>query len=141
LFSTSDIDAVDAHSYSFTSGVGDADNAAFIIDQNKLLANFSANFELKSSYTVRVKSKDSGNDTIERAFAITIADLSEAPSINNQKFEISEKASLTDVVGIVTSNSPDAGANLKYLLVDAGSVPFSLNETSGQLTKRFKNTS
>ena len=134
LFSTSDIDAVDAHSYSFTSGVGDADNAAFIIDQNKLLANFSANFELKSSYTVRVKSKDSGNDTIERAFTITIADLSEAPSINNQKFEISEKASLTDVVGIVTSNSPDAGANLKYIIADAGSVPFTLNETSGELT-------
>lgn len=133
-FSTIDIDAVDAYTYSFVSGIGDADNASFIIDQNKLLANFSANFELKASYSVRVKSRDSGNDTIERAYIINILDLSEAPSINNQKFEISEKAAITDVVGVLTSSSPDVAANLKYILVDAALVPFSLNETSGQLT-------
>jgi gliding motility-associated-like protein len=133
-FSTVDIDAVDAHTYAFVPGIGDADNASFIIDQNKLLANFSANFEVKSTYNIRVKSTDSGGDTIDRAFVITIADVSEKPTINNQRFDISEMAATGEDVGIVLSSSPDAGANLKYILTDAEQLPFALNENTGELT-------
>lgn len=136
-FITTDIDAVDAHTYSFVAGIGDADNSSFIIDQNRLLANFSANFEVKSSYTIRVKSTDTGGDTIDRAFVISINDVSEKPTIDNQRFVVSELSASGADVGVVLSSSPDAGADLKYILQDNENSSFSLNELTGDLTVRL----
>ena len=68
--------------YSLKAGVGDA--SAFTIDSSKgdvrLLA--SANFEAKSSYQITVVAKDAANNSSEKAVAISVKDVNEAPVKN-----------------------------------------------------------
>ena len=78
--STSDPDSGDNHSYALVSGDGDADNSAFTIEGNQLKIVESPDFESKSSYSVRVQTKDSGGLTLEKSFAIYVNDLNEHPS-------------------------------------------------------------
>jgi hypothetical protein len=76
-FTTTDPDAGDSHTYSLVSGSGDADNASFTIVGNELRANISFDFEVKSSYSIRVRTTDQGNLAYEGAFTITITDVNE----------------------------------------------------------------
>lgn len=133
LFSTSDVDAGDMHSYTLVSGTGSTDNAMFTIEDNKLLNLFSPDFETKNSYAIRVQSKDMFGDSVERSFTINITDKVEKPTIANQTYSVSENGLVNDVIGTVVATSPDAGANLKFVFA-ANNTFFSLNETSGQIT-------
>jgi large repetitive protein len=77
LFSTSDQNAADLHTYQFVSGAGSADNAAFSIVGNQLLINASPDFETKSSYSIRVRGTDLGGLSFEKALMISIFDQAE----------------------------------------------------------------
>ncbi len=133
-FTTTDVDAVDAFTYSLIAGTGSTDNAMFIIEGATLRSNFSANFENKSSYSVRVSTTDKGGQTFEKVFVIDIIDVSEKPMILNQTFTMSENDSANTVLGTITSSSPDAGANLKYSLTGKGSEFFNVDAITGALT-------
>jgi hypothetical protein len=76
-FTTTDPDAGDSHTYSLVSGAGDADNASFTISGDQLRANISFDFELKNSYSIRVRTTDQGNLAYEKVFTITITDVPE----------------------------------------------------------------
>ena len=76
-FSTTDLDTGNSFTYSLVSGTGDTDNASFTIDGVSLKANAAYNFEVKSSYTIRVRSTDQGGLTTEKAFTITVTDVNE----------------------------------------------------------------
>ncbi|TAE85277.1 MAG: hypothetical protein EAY81_06650 [Bacteroidetes bacterium] len=134
ILNTVDIDADDTHTYQLVSGTGSTDNALFNIENDKITSNFVADFELKSSYSIRVQSKDKSGDSIERSITINIADKSEKPSILNQSFNISENSLINDVVGTISASSPDAGANLIFTWAANTTSTFSLNETTGQIT-------
>ena len=77
--STTDSDADDTHTYSLVSGDGDIDNSAFTIDGDQLKIFDSPDFEAKSSYSVRLQTKDSGGLTFEKTFTLTVNDLEEGP--------------------------------------------------------------
>ena len=79
--STNDVDAGDTHAYALVSGVGDADNSSFSILGNKLQAEEAFNFEQKSSYSIRVKTTDSGNESYEIPFVITVNDVNDKPEL------------------------------------------------------------
>ena len=74
---TSDPDSRDTHAYSLVTGDGDADNSAFTIDGDQLKIVGSPDFETKSSYSIRVQTKDSGGLTFEQSFTLTVNDLEE----------------------------------------------------------------
>lgn len=76
-----DVDAGDTHTFSLVSGTGDADNASFSITGNTLKTAVSFNFEVKDSYSVRIRATDSGGATFEKAFTITILDVNDAPTV------------------------------------------------------------
>lgn len=76
---TVDEDNADSHTYGFATGTGDDDNAAFHISGNLLVANASFNYEVKSSYTIRISSTDMGGLPMEEVFIITINDVLDAP--------------------------------------------------------------
>lgn len=137
LLATADVDAGDLHNYSLVSGTGSTDNALFIIEGNTLRSNFSADFENKSSYSVRVASTDNGGASIESVFVINVVDVSEKPTIINQTFAISENDSVNTVIGTITSSSPDAGANLKYSLL-SGQEFFAVDSATGNLSNNQK---
>ena len=127
-FSTTDPDAGDTHSYSLVSGTGDTDNASFQIVGNQLQTNAVFNFEVKNSYTIRVRTTDQGGTglTFEEVFIITIVDVPEPPiaaddaydTIGNTRLEVHNTPAAAGpkvvVIGDVMDNDtdPDTGATL-----------------------------
>ena len=75
--STTDPDLGNAFTYRLVSGAGDTDNAAFNITSALLRATSSFNFEAKSSYSIRIRSTDQGGLFTEKAFIITVTDVTE----------------------------------------------------------------
>ena len=75
--STTDADSSDIHTYSLVSGTGSTDNASFNIAGASLRAGVAFNFEDKSSYSIRVRTTDSGGGTFEKVFAITVTNVSD----------------------------------------------------------------
>ncbi|MDB4678084.1 leucine-rich repeat protein, partial [Synechococcus sp. AH-551-A21] len=78
--SSTDPDDGDTHTYSLVSGTGDTDNSAFTIDGNKLKINASPDYETQDSYSVRLKTTDSGGLTFEKSFTFAVNDLNEDPT-------------------------------------------------------------
>ncbi len=133
VFTVTDEDINDQHSYTLAAGAGDQDNALFIIDGNSLFSNFIADYELKNTYNVRIKTEDKNGETIEVAFVININDTKEKPSINNQAFIIKENEPAGTLIGVISSTSPDVSANLRYSIISATDL-FEIDEISGALT-------
>jgi hypothetical protein len=105
--STTDADSSDTHTYSLVAGTGDTDNGSFNISGTWLRAGVAFDFETKSSYSIRVRTTDSANNTFDKVFTITVTDVAEgsAPVLTSA-------TSVTGVVGaafsyqITADNSP-----------------------------------
>ncbi|NVK84739.1 MAG: T9SS type A sorting domain-containing protein, partial [Cytophagia bacterium] len=76
--STTDADAGDSFTYSLVSGTGDADNASFTINGDKLLAAEAFDFETKDSYSIRLKTDDGFGGSFEKELTINITNEGEA---------------------------------------------------------------
>jgi len=75
-----DADAGQTHTFSKVTGDGDADNGSFTIDGTALKLTPVANFEVKSSYSVRVQADDGNGGTFARAITISVTNVNEVPS-------------------------------------------------------------
>jgi hypothetical protein len=75
-FSTTDPDPSDTHSYSLVSGSGDTGNGSFTIVGDKLRTAAVFDYDTQSSYSIRVRTTDSGdgNLTYEKVFTITVTE-------------------------------------------------------------------
>jgi len=94
-FSTTDPDAGDTHTYSLVSGTGSTDNSSFNISGSNLRASAVFDYETKSSYSIRVRTTDSGGLYFEKQFTITINDVTE--TINS--YQVSRRTSLNGFAG------------------------------------------
>ena len=73
VFSATDEDTDDSHTFSFANGFGSTDNGGFLIeDGNKLVTNISLDYETKSTYTIRVAGTDAAR--LEHAFVLNVLD-------------------------------------------------------------------
>jgi large repetitive protein len=79
IFSTVDSDRNDTFSYQLVSGAGDTDNHRFIIQNNELRLVEQADFERKSSYSIRVQVTDALGQLREEILTIQVRDQEEAP--------------------------------------------------------------
>ncbi len=79
--STADPDAGELHTYALVPGEGDDDNGSFVIptDTNELRTAESFDFEAKSSYSIRVRSTDSGGLYKEEQRTIRVTNINESP--------------------------------------------------------------
>jgi VCBS repeat-containing protein len=75
--STTDVDAGDSFTYTLVSGAGSTDNVSFTIVGSDLKAAASFNFEAKQSYSVRIRTNDTGGLSTENTFVITVKDVVE----------------------------------------------------------------
>ena len=125
IFSPIDADAGDSYTYALIPGAGDADNAAFTIDDDELQLIAPADFESKSSYEIRVEVTDGASNTYAEAFTIAVADVNEAPTAialsNNQ---INENRDAGALVGAITVTDPDATDTHTFSLSGAGNDRF-----------------
>lgn len=78
-FTTVDEDANESHSYTLVAGQGATDNALFSITDDQLFALSTFDFEVKSAYSIRVRSTDKDNLTIDKVLEVNIIDVNEAP--------------------------------------------------------------
>ena len=74
ILSAQDADANDTHTFALVTGSGDTDNTSFLISETNLLANTVFDFEIKSTYSIRVSVTDSDGNDFQRTFTITIID-------------------------------------------------------------------
>jgi hypothetical protein len=78
---SSDPDTSDqSFSYALVAGVGDTDNLAFFVTGNQLHITRTPDYEVKSSYDIRLKTTDQGGLSFERHVQLAINDLPDSPS-------------------------------------------------------------
>ncbi len=129
---TVDPDAGDTFTYSFVSGSGDNDNAAFTITGDQLKLAVVPNFEVKNSYSVRIRTTDAGGLTIDKALTVSITNVNEPPSdIGISSNSIAENSSIGTVVGTFATTDPDIGDLFTYsLITEAGLSTGATNQFS-----------
>jgi gliding motility-associated-like protein len=116
--STTDPDAGNTFTYTLVSGTGSTDNDSFNISSNSLRITASPDFETKNSYSVRIRTTDQDGLTYEKAFAVTINNLNEAPSdIALSASTINENVTANSTVGTLSSTDVDAANTFTYTLV------------------------
>ncbi|MEH2325246.1 MAG: hypothetical protein V7K32_17130, partial [Nostoc sp.] len=115
-FSSTDPDS-NTFTYSLVKGTGDTDNNAFTINGNSLQINTSPNFKTKSSYNIRVETKDAGGLTFEKPLTININDVNEAPTnLALSKTNVDENVAANTAIGTFSSTDPDSNT-FTYSLV------------------------
>uniref|UniRef100_UPI00404A407A fibronectin type III domain-containing protein n=1 Tax=Daejeonella sp. TaxID=2805397 RepID=UPI00404A407A len=114
----------DSFTYSLVSGAGSTDNSKFTITGNTLKAAEAFDFETKSSYKIRIQTRDAAGLSFQKEFTLTIANVNEAPTaIALSNATISENNAIDASIGTLASTDPDAGDSFTYSLVSgAGST-------------------
>ena len=111
--SAADLDDGDTHGFSLVAGGGDADNSSFDITGNKLQVRSGVDLdhETQDSYSVRVRTTDSGGLTLDRVFMIHVDDVNEAPTdIGLSSNAIAERTDAAGAVEIGTLSATDIDA-------------------------------
>lgn len=136
-FSTSDQDVSDSFTYQLVSGTGDQDNALFEISGNQLLAKNDLDYEVKSSYSVRIQSADQSGASFVKSFTITLTDVNETPTnllLSNSS--VPENAGVNAVVGTLSTVDPDNGESFTYAFAGGqGDTDNQLFNISGNLLR------
>ncbi len=83
------------YAYSLVAGQGSADNVFFKIEGSELKTLAAFDFENKSSYSVRIKAEKAGSPAIEQAFTITVNDVLEQPTEQDQTISFTALADKT----------------------------------------------
>ena len=115
-FSTTDPDINETFTYDLVSGNGDTDNSLFTLEGNVLKTNSIFDYEGKNTYSIRVQTTDTANNTYSEVFTINVSDVNEAPILVNpipdQTITQNEAFSLT--IPANTFEDVDTGDNLNY---------------------------
>jgi hemin uptake protein HemP len=132
-FSTTDPDSGESFTYALVSGTGSTDNSSFGISGSNLETASIFNYESQSSYSIRVRTTDTGGETYEEAFTITITDANDPPTnITLSNVSIAENQSSGTTVGTFSTTDPDSGDSFTYALVSGtGSTDNSSFSISG----------
>ena len=130
----------DTHTYSLVSGTGDTDNASFQIDGSTLETDAVFDFEIKNSYSIRVRANDGHGGTFEKQFTISIADVNDPPiavadsygnAVGNTLAVLGAAGSGPHIVltgNIVTNNDSDEDTTFPHTL---GAVAETVASTGG----------
>ena len=134
-----DPDAASTFSFSLVDGIGSTDNSSFAISDNKLTITSTADFETKSSYSIRIQVTNQGGGTLEKQFTINVTDVNEAPAITpNQTFTIAENSVNSTPIGFVEASDFDLTApnNTLTFVITGGNTggAFAINSSSGQIS-------
>ncbi len=78
-FTTTDPNNGDTFTYSLVGGSGSTDNSSFTISGSTLQTAVSFDYEVKNSYSIRVRTTDAGGLSYEQTFVITVTDVNESP--------------------------------------------------------------
>ena len=132
-----DPDAGDSHTFALVNGAGSADNGSFAIVGDQLRTGAVFDFEVKSSYSIRVRVRDARGAAFQKALAITVTNVQEnqAPTdISLTPAAVAENLPVGTTVGSFAATDPNAGQSHSFTLVagagdtDNGAFTISGNE-------------
>ncbi|MEM6402834.1 MAG: FG-GAP-like repeat-containing protein, partial [Cyanobacteria bacterium P01_D01_bin.116] len=109
IFSTTDPNTDDTFTYELVTGEGDTDNSSFSINGDKLIAKDSFDFETKSSYNIRVKTTDAGNESFEKTLTINVSDVIDTPTIRT----VTDNGSEMEVIDLTGNPGKTVIANFE----------------------------
>jgi gliding motility-associated-like protein len=118
--STTDEDVADLHTYTLVSGAGSTDNAGFLIVGTELRSNISFNYEVRNSFSVRIRTTETGTEAMsfEKVVSIFVNDVNEAPkNIILSGNTIGENRPIGTRIGLLTANDEDTQNSHSYNLV------------------------
>ncbi|WP_421878955.1 FG-GAP-like repeat-containing protein [Marinoscillum sp.] len=116
--SSTDQDASDSHSYELVSGDGDTDNSSFTISGSNLESAERFDYEVKSSYTIRLRSTDNTGGNFEKSFSISVTDGFDEPTdIELSSSVINENESAGTNVGSLSTMDQSTDETYTYQLV------------------------
>ena len=132
-FSTVDQDANDSFTYTLLAIYGDPENNKFRLEGDQLLATQAFDYEVNSSFGVRIRSTDSGGEVFFKTFLLSVENVNEAPSdIALSTSTVAEKLPAGTAVGNLSTTDIDAGDGHSYRLVagagDTDNSSFSISE-------------
>ncbi|WP_322693468.1 ELWxxDGT repeat protein [Nostoc sp. DedSLP03] len=141
-FSTVDADGDNTHTYTLVSGTDTNDNSAFTIVGNQLRINASPDYETKNSYNIRVRTTDEGGLFYEKAIAIVVNNINDAPkalgTIADQT--ATEDAIFNFTVPTTTFSDVDAGDTLTYTASLSNGNPLPTWLSFNPTTRTFSGT-
>ena len=118
VLSTSDPDGGNTFTYGLVSGTGSSDNDAFQIVGDQLQTAASFDYEVKNSYSIRIRTTDQGGLWFEKAFTISVSNVNETPTdVVLSNASVAENQATGTVVGSLSSSDQDAGDTFIYSLV------------------------
>ena len=111
-------DAASTFTYTLVTGTGSDDNGSFTISGNQLRSAASFNFELRTSFSIRVRTTDAGGLFFERSFTINITNVNETPiGLGLSNTTILETIANGAAVGNLSTTDPDVGNTFTYTFV------------------------
>ena len=115
IFSTTDSDAGDTHTYSLVAGDGSDDNALFTIDGSSLKLGSTA-LDYETTYlSFRIRTTDAAGAYFEKTFFITVTDY-ESPVIAKNTLVVNEDSGSTEVSNAHLKTTVNAGLSATYTL-------------------------
>lgn len=120
----SDPDPGDTHTFALTAGAGDADNARFAVDADRLETAGALDHEAAATRSVRIRATDGGGQSFGKQFTITVQDVNEAPTLVELDSDtVAENQPSGTAVGTLSSDDPESADTHTYTLVSgAGST-------------------
>jgi subtilisin family serine protease/subtilisin-like proprotein convertase family protein len=117
---------------------GNSGDAFFIDpDTGEISVNSSSalDFESTPSFNLTVQVTDDEGLTDTGNVTINLADVSEAPLVANQSFDVSENSGSGTYIGTVAASDPDAGDSLSYAIIGGNQgTAFAIDAGTGQIT-------
>ena len=90
------------------NGSGDTDNSLFSIDGTSLKIKSSPDFETKSSYSIRIQTTDSSENTYSKTLSLSVNDLNEAPtSWDFSTYYFDENIAADSTIAIISAVDED----------------------------------
>src|SRR5262249_21376867 len=109
---------------SLVSGTGGADNASFTIDTaGHLKTAASFDYEARSSYSVRVRSTDSGGLSTEEVFLVSVTDVNDAPAGTDRSVTTAQDTDLVFTAADSGSSAPQDDPSTAFLAVKLTTLP------------------
>jgi len=127
-FSTADPDTGDTFTYTLVSGTGGSDNGSFTIAGNRLRTAAVFDYETKSSYSIRVRTTDSGTLYYEEVFIITVSQGNDPPLAVDDTATTPENTAVT--IDVLNNDSDPDGDTLTVDSVTQGTHGSVINNDS-----------
>ncbi|MDB4794959.1 DUF5011 domain-containing protein, partial [bacterium] len=128
VFSTTDVDTGDTHTYTLVSDSGGTDNGNFVITGSSLETTASFDYETQSGQMIRVETADGNGGTLEQTFTISITDdTSDNPQVVSYGWEdtgvhLGKSGNLKSAVNVGAENGVTPHEGTKMLRLTGDSV-------------------